>query len=270
MTIRRAARGFRRIPLGELWARRELIYFFVWRDLKVRYKQTALGVAWAVLQPLFTMLVFSLFFGRLAKMPSDGVPFTIFTFAALVPWTFFSNAVTQSSQSLVASANLLKKVYFPRLIIPLSAVLTGAVDLVLTLAVLGLLMIRYRIAPTAHLLLLPGALALAVIAANGVGLWLTALNVRFRDVRYVVPFLVQGWLFVTPIAYPSSIVPRKWLTLYALNPMVGVVDCMRFGLFGVGVSPGRTFLISTASALVILVSGALYFTQVEKTFADVA
>ena len=263
------SKGWVSLKLKELWEYRELLYFLTWRDLKVRYKQTALGAAWAIIQPFFTMVVFSLFFGRLAKVPSDGVPYPIFSFTALVPWTFFANGLTQSSNSLVGSANLITKVYFPRLAIPISSVLSGIVDFVLAFAVLLAMMLYYGIIPTVNVLWLPLFLLLALIASLGVGLWLSALNVEYRDVRYVVPFITQFWLFITPIAYPSSLLPEPWRTLYGLNPMVGVVEGFRWALLGTKTAPGPLIAVSSTAALVILVTGAFYFRRMEKTFADI-
>lgn len=257
------------LKLGELWAYRELLYFLVWRDLKVRYKQTVLGAAWAIIQPLMTMVVFSLFFGRLAKVPSDGIPYPIFSYAALVPWTFFANGLTQAANSLVTSANLLRKVYFPRLTIPVASVLSGVVDFALAFAVLLGMMAYYGVAPTTQVLWLPLLLLLALVAALGVGLWLAALNVQYRDVRYVVPFLTQFWLFATPIAYPSTLLSEPWRTVYGLNPMVGVVEGFRWALLGTDTQPGAVIAASSAAALLVLVSGAIYFRRMERTFADV-
>jgi lipopolysaccharide transport system permease protein len=248
---------------------RELLYFLVWRDVKVRYKQTVLGAAWAIIQPFMTMVVFSLFFGRLAGIPSEGVPYPIFSFAALVPWTFFANGLSQSANSLVGSANLLTKVYFPRLAIPIATVLSGAVDFVLAFVVLLGMMLFYRVTPTWNALWLPLFLLLALVTALGVGLWLSALNVQYRDVRYVVPFVVQFWLFATPIAYPSSLLPQLWRSIYALNPMVGVVEGFRWALLGTETAPGAMIFISAAAAVVILVSAMFYFRRMEDTFADV-
>ncbi|HSE30144.1 MAG TPA: ABC transporter permease [Pyrinomonadaceae bacterium] len=257
------------LNLRSLWEYRELLYFLTWRDIKVRYKQTVLGAAWAILQPLTTMLIFSLFFGRLVKVPSDGIPYPLFAFAALVPWTFFANGLNQSSNSLVSSANLLKKVYFPRLTIPLATVLAGVVDFVLAFAVLLLLMAFYRVIPTVNIIWTPLLLALAFVTSLGVGLWMSALNVRYRDVRYVVPFLVQIWLFATPIAYPSSLLSEPWRTIYGLNPMVGVVEGFRWALLGAKTAPGLMVLASALASLLILITGAYYFRHMEKTFADV-
>ncbi len=253
----------------ELWEYRELFYFLTWRDIKVRYKQTLLGASWAIIQPFFTMLVFSLFFGKLAKIPSDGIPYPIFAYAALVPWTFFANALTQSSNSLVQGSNLIKKVYFPRLALPISTVLGGVVDFVLAFSVLLLMMLYYGIAPTWNVIFLPFLLLLAFITSLGVGLWLSAMNVRYRDVRYAVPFLTQFWMFATPIAYPSSMLDEPWRTVYGINPMVGVVEGFRWALVGTDTAPGPIIAVSTLVSLGILVSGAFYFRRMEKTFADV-
>lgn len=263
------SRGWVALKLGELWHYRELLYFLVWRDVKVRYKQTALGATWAIIQPFFTMVVFSLFFGRLAKMPSDGVPYPIFSYAALVPWTFFANGLSQSSNSLVGSANLITKVYFPRLTIPIATVLSGVVDFAIAFAVLLVLMMYFGIVPTLNLIWLPAFLLLALVTALGVGLWLSALNVEYRDVRYVVPFLTQFWLFATPIAYPSSLLQEPWRTVYGLNPMVGVVEGFRWALLGTKTAPGPIVAASSAMALVLLLGGAFYFRRMEKTFADI-
>ncbi len=266
----RPSRGWVSLKLRDLWEYRELLYFLVWRDVKVRYKQTALGATWAIIQPFMTMVVFSIFFGRLANIPSDGIPYPIFSFAALVPWTFFANGLANASNSLVGSANLLKKVYFPRLVIPLAAVAAGIVDFVLAFVVLVGMMFFYGIVPTWNVIWLPFFVLLALVTALGVGLWLAALNVEYRDIRYVVPFLTQFWLFATPIAYPSSLLPEPWRTLYGLNPMVGVVEGFRWALLGTQTAPGVMVLISALAAILILVSGAFYFRRMEKSFADVA
>ena len=257
------------LKLGELWQYRELLYFLIWRDIKVRYKQTALGAAWAIIQPLFSMLIFSLFFGRLAKMPSDGLPYPLFSLAALVPWTFFANGLNQSSNSLVASANLLKKVYFPRLVIPIATVLAGVVDLALSFVVLLALMAFYGITPTINLLWMPLFILLALVTSLAVGLWMSALNVKYRDVRYIVPFIIQVWMFSTPIVYPSSLLSPPWRTIYGLNPMVGVVEGFRWALLGTNTAPGFMIGVSSAAALVILIGGAFYFRHMEKSFADI-
>jgi lipopolysaccharide transport system permease protein len=261
--------GWVGLKLRELFAYRELLYFFTWREIKVRYKQTAIGAAWAIIQPLFTMLIFLLFFGRLAKVPSDGAPYSLFTLAALTPWMFFANGLTQSSNSLVSNANLIGKVYFPRLTIPISAVLSGVVDFALSLALLLTLMAWQGYWPTLRILWLPLFLLLALVACLGVGLWLSALNVEYRDIRYTVPFLVQLWMFATPVAYPSSLLPEPWRTMYGINPMAGVVEGFRWALLGSGGAPGPMIAVSSVASVLILVSGAFYFRRMEKNFADV-
>lgn len=263
------SRGWVSLRLGELWEYRELLYFLVWRDIKVRYKQTALGAAWAIIQPFFTMVVFSLFFGKLAQVPSDGIPYPIFSYAALVPWTFFANGLSQSANSLVGSANLIKKIYFPRLVVPISAVLSGLIDFALAFAVLLAMMLYYGVMPTANLLWLPAFLVLALVTSLGAGLWLSATNVQFRDVRYTVPFLTQFWLFATPIAYSSSLLDEPWRTLYGLNPMAGVVEGFRWALLGSQTQPGPIVAVSALAAVVLLVSGAYYFRRMERIFADI-
>lgn len=269
VTIIKPSRGWISLNLRDLWEYRELLYFLTWRDIKVRYKQTVLGAAWAIIQPFFTMVVFSLFFGKLAKVPSDDIPYPIFSYAALVPWTFFANGLSQSSTSLVASANLIKKVYFPRLVVPISAVISGGVDFALAFGVLLGMMLFYGILPTGAVVWLPLLLLLALVTSLGVGLWLTAMNVQFRDVRYAVPFLVQAWMFATPIAYPSSLLDEPWRTLYGINPMAGVVEGFRWALLGTEAGPGPIILVSALVAVGLLVSGAYYFRRMEKTFADV-
>jgi lipopolysaccharide transport system permease protein len=256
------------LDLRELWDQRELVYFLAWRDIKVRYKQTALGASWAILQPIFGMAVFSVFFGKLARIPSDGLPYPLWSFAGLVPWTFFSQALTQSANSLVMSQNLLRKVYFPRLAIPIATVLSAAVDLALAFVVLVAMMAFYGVFPTTRVVLVIPLAALAFVAALGAGLWLAALSVRYRDVRYVVPVLVQFWLFATPIAYPSSLLPDNWRVLYAINPMTGVAEGFRWALLGANTAPGAMLAVSTVAAIVILIGGAYYFRSMERTFAD--
>jgi lipopolysaccharide transport system permease protein len=262
--------GWVSLKLRELWEYRELLYFLTWRDIKVRYKQTVLGAAWAVIQPFMTMVVFSLFFGNLAQVPSDGVPYPLFSYAALVPWTFFSTGLTMSSNSLVTSANLIKKVYFPRLVVPISTVLSGVIDFTLSFLVLIIMMLFFGILPTGNVVFLPFFLFLAFSTSLGVGLWLSAMNVQFRDVRYTVPFLTQFWLFATPIAYPSSLIENELLrALYGINPMVGVIEGFRWALLGVDTAPGPILIVSTSATILIMLSGLLYFRRMEKTFADV-
>jgi lipopolysaccharide transport system permease protein len=258
------------LRLGELWEYRELLYFFVWRDIKVRYKQTVLGVAWAIIQPFFTMIVFSIFFGRLAKVPSDGFPYPVWNYAALVPWHFFSYGLSQSSNSLVSNANMITKIYFPRLTLPIATVLSGVVDFVLAFLVLIIMMMFfYGITPTVNILWLPAFLLLALVTALGVGLWFSAMNVQFRDVRYTVPFITQFWLFATPIAYPSSLLSEPWRTIYGINPLVGVVEGFRWALLGTDTAPGLVIIVSSLVSLILLISGAYYFRRMEKSFADV-
>ena len=257
------------LPLAELWAYRELIYFFVWRDIKVRYKQTAIGAAWAVLQPLLTMIVFSLFFGRLAHIPSEGLPYPIFYYSALLPWMYFAAALQNSTTTIVENQRLVTKVYFPRLALPLASVLSGLVDFCVSFLMFIVLMLYYRIHVSWAILMFPAFLLLAVLTALGVGLWLSALNAIYRDVRYVVPFLVQFWLFASPVAYPSSLVPAKWRWLYGLNPMAGVIEGFRWSLAGRGAPPVRLIVVSSAVVLVVLLSGLAYFQKMETTMADV-
>lgn len=263
------SKGWVSLNLNELWRYRELVYFLIWRDVKVRYKQTVLGAGWAIIQPFFTMVVFSLVFGRLAKIPSDGIPYPIFSYAALVPWTFFANGLGKASISLVGNSNLIKKIYFPRLAIPIAAVLSGIIDFVLAFTLLIGMMFYYGIVPTSNVIWLPLLLMLSLFTSLGVSLWFSTMNVQFRDVQYIMPFITQLWLFATPIAYPSSLLPEPWRTLYGINPMVGVVEGFRWALLGTHSSPGPIVMVSTLVAVALLVSGALYFRRMEKTFADV-
>lgn len=263
------SRGWVSLKVRELWEYRELLYFLTWRDIKVRYKQTVLGAAWAIIQPLLTMVVFSLFFGRLAKIPSDGVPYPLFSYAALVPWSFFANGLNMASNSLVASSNLIKKVYFPRLAMPIATVLAGAVDFALAFIVLIGMMAIYGVPATPNVIWLPFFFLLAFIASLGISLWLSAMNVQFRDVRYVIPFLTQFWLFATPIAYPSTLLHEPWRTVYGINPMVGVVEGFRWALLGTNTAPGPIIAVSSLATVALLVSGAFYFRRMEKNFADI-
>lgn len=271
----RPTRGFRSLKLHELWEYRELFYFLVWRDVKVRYKQTALGAAWAILQPLLTMVIFTIFFGRLGGVGSDGVPYPIFSYAGLLPWTFFSQGVSQSAMSLVGSSNLIKKVYFPRLVVPAASVLSGLVDLAFSFVVLIGMMFVYHVVPSLAILALPLLVLLALVAATGAGLWLAVLNVEYRDVRYVVPFFIQIWLFVTPVIYPTGRVVEKLRSMgipgwiYGLNPMAGVVEGFRWSLLRTNVFPASLLMTSAAVSLLLLVSGAFYFRRMDRTFADV-
>lgn len=264
-----AKKGWIALKLQELWEYKELLYFLIWRDVRVRYKQTALGAAWAIIQPLFTMIVFSVVFGRLAKLPTDGIPYPLAAFAALVPWTFFANGLAQGSDSLVGSANLIRKVYFPRLMIPIASVSAGLVDFSIAFVMLLGMMAYYGVhAPFAQMLFVIPMLLLALITSLGVGFWLSSLNVRFRDVKYTLPFLTQFWLYATPIAYSSTMVPEEWRPFYGLNPMVGVVEGFRWALLGVNTAPGPMVAVSAIVSLAIFVSGAFYFRRMEKTFAD--
>jgi len=258
-----------KLDLGELWAYRELLYFFVWRDLKVRYKQTAIGALWAILQPFLTMLIFSLFFGRLAHIPSNGLPHSVFYYSALLAWIYFSGALGHATNTMIENQRVITRVYFPRLLLPVAAVVSGLVDLGFGLIVYFGMAIYYRISPNGAILLLPFFLLLAVLTALGVGLWLSALNAIYRDVRYIVPFLVQFWMFASPVAYPSSLVPEQWRWLYGLNPMAGVVEGFRWSLTGHGQPPSLLILASAAMVLVILLGGVAYFKKIEGTIADV-
>jgi len=268
-SIIRPSQGWASLRLGEIWNYRELLYFLIWRDIKVRYKQTVLGAAWAIIQPVFAMAVFSVFLGRLAKVPSDGLPYPIFTYCALLPWQLFAYAMAESGNSLVASQNLITKVYFPRLVIPIAAVLAGMMDFAIAFVVLLGMMIYYGITPTVAIWSLPLFLLLAIATALAIGLWLSALNVTYRDVRYTIPFLTQIWLFATPVAYPSSLLPEKWRALYGLNPLAGVVEGFRWALLGKAEGPGPLLAVSVVMVLVLLVGGLYYFRRMEKTFADV-
>ena len=265
----RPARGWIPLNLSELWQYRELLVFLIWRDIKVRYKQTVLGAAWAVLQPVFSMVVFSLFFGRLAKVPSDGIPYPVFAYCALLPWQLFAYALNESSNSVVANERLITRVYFPRLVIPIAGVLAGLVDFAIAFVVLIFLMLGYGIIPTATVATLPLFVLLAILTALAVGLWLSALNVQYRDVRYTIGFLTQIWLFLSPVAYPSSLVPARWRPLYGLNPMAGVVEGFRWALIGKTPAPGAMLGVSVIVVLLLLVGGLYYFRRMEKTFADV-
>jgi lipopolysaccharide transport system permease protein len=261
-------RGLFELRLREVWAYRELLYFFVWRDVKIRYKQTAIGVLWVVLQPVLNMIVFTLFFGHLAKLPSDGLPYPVFYFAALVPWTYFASALQMTTNVVVDNQRLITKVYFPRLILPISSALSGLVDFSISFGVLALFTFAYGIKPTLAALWLPVLLLLAVFTALGVGLWLSALNALYRDVRYVIPFVVQFWMFASPVAYPSSLVPARWRWLYGLNPMAGVIDGFRWAITGRGHAPGPLLLASTAVVALVLLGGLFFFNRMESTVAD--
>lgn len=268
-TFIKPARGWASLNLGDLWHYRELVYFMTWRDVMVRYKQTVLGASWAIIRPFMTMVVFSIFFGNLAKVPSDGLPYPIFTYTALLPWELFVSALNVASRSLVQNANMVTKVYFPRIILPLAAVLAGVVDFLFAFLVLIGMMIYYGVRPDPAIWALPLYLLLAMITSLGVGLWLSALNVLYRDIGYIIPFLTQFWLFITPIAYPASMIPERWRLLYALNPMTGVVDGFRWSLLGNQQSaPTGMLAVSSLIAVGVLVSGLFYFRRMERQFAD--
>jgi lipopolysaccharide transport system permease protein len=259
------------INVGEMWANRELLLFLVWRDIKVQYAQTALGAGWAVLQPLLTMLIFTVIFGRLAKIPSDGVPYSVFTLAALIPWMYFSNAFSAASSSLVASSNLITKVYFPRLIIPVVAVLSGLVNFAVSCVVLAIMMAWYHVTPSVLAIpMIPALLLLTILTATGVGCWLAAIYIQYRDVRHIVPFIVQIWMYISPVVYPSSLVPERYRTLYALNPMAGIIQTFRVVLLRTGEIPWGTLGISTIVGVSLFLSGTLYYRRTEHLFADVA
>ena len=262
-------RGWLDLNLREVWSARELLYFFVWRDVKVRYKQTAIGVAWAVLQPLLNMVVFSLFFGKLAKIPSAGLPYPVFYYCALLPWTYFATALASATTTVVDQQHIVTKVYFPRVVLPLAAVVSGLLDLGIGFVLFLAMMLYYRIEPGPAILMLPAFVLLAVLTALGVGLWLSALNAIYRDVRYVLPFLVQFWMFASPVAYPSSLVPERWRWLYGLNPMAGVIEGFRWSLTGRGQPPDLLLAASAGAVLAVLASGLFYFHRAESTIADV-
>ncbi len=264
-----ATKGWVAIDFKEMKLFRELLYFLTWRDIKIRYRQTIMGMSWAIMQPFFTMVVFSIFFGRLAKMPSDNIPYPLFCYSALLPWTLFANGVTKSANSLVGNSHLVKKVYFPRLFIPLSTVLAGLVDFILAFIILIGMAFYFNMLPSVHVLWLPFFTLEAVCASIGVGLIFSALNVQFRDVRFIVPFFVQLWMFLTPVVYPTSLLAKRWQLLYSLNPMVGVVDGFRWALLGVGSAPGPKILVSLCVTTIILIVGLFYFRRMERTFADV-
>lgn len=263
----RPARGWLAINLRELWEYRELLYILAWRDVKVRYKQTVIGALWVILQPIMTMALFSVIFGLFAKLPSNGIPYPIFVLTGLLPWQLFARALSDSSTSLVSNQSLVSKVYFPRIMIPLASVLAGMVDFGIAMVILVLMMLVYGVVPTAAILTLPLFLLLAIISAMAVGLWLSALNVKYRDVMYTIPFLTQFWFFATPIAYSSSIIPERWRGLFGLNPMAGVVEGFRWALLGAA-PPGAMLAVSVAIVIVLLVGGLIYFNRTEDSFAD--
>jgi len=257
------------LKLKELWEYRELFYFFVWRDIKVRYKQTVIGAAWAVIQPFFIMVVFSIFFGKLAKIPSENIPYPIFAYSALVPWTYFANSLTNATETMVANQRVITKVYFPRMILPISAVLSGLLDFAIAFIVLIAMMFWYGICPTSNVVFLPLFVLLTIVTALAVGFWTSAANAIYRDVRYVVPFLIQFWLFASPIAYPSSLVPEKWRAFYGLNPMAGVIEGFRWALLGKGEPPGPMLAVSVFIVIGMFIGGIIYFRHMEGTIADV-
>jgi len=253
----------------EFWDYRELLYFFIWRDIKVRYKQTVIGAAWAVIQPFFTMVVFSIFFGKFAKIPSDGLPYPIFAYCALVPWTYFANSLTKATNTMVMNQNVITKVYFPRLILPVSAVMSGIPDFLISFSILMGMMFFYGVIPTANLFFLPLFMLLVIMTALAVGLWTCAANAIYRDVQYVVPFVVQFWLFASPVVYPSSLVPEKWKTIYGLNPMSGIIEGFRWALLGRGEPSGPMLVVSVIITFCLLISGIIYFRKMEGTVADI-
>ena len=268
-TIIEPPRGIFDLNLREIWPYHELLFFLVWRDIMVRYRQTVLGVLWAILQPLFTMVIFSVIFGNFAKLPSEGIPYPIFTFTALLPWHLFSNALSSSSGSVVGSSRLLTKIYFPRLIIPLSSVGTGIVDFLLSFVILAGMMIYYGVPISWKLAAMPLFIFLVLLTALAVGLWLSALNVQYRDVGHTVPFLMTVWMYATPIAYSATLVPEKWRALYGLNPMVGVVEGFRWMLLDKPFPDVRMFIVSTVVIVVLFIGGLIYFKRMENYFADV-
>ena len=264
------SKGLAALNLRDLWTYRELVYFMIWRDIKVRYKQTMLGAAWAIIQPVMTMLVFTFLFGRIAKLPTDGdIPYPIFSYTALLPWGLFVAALNQASRSLTANQNMVTKIYFPRLVLPLASILSGLVDFVISFVILIGLMIYYNVTPSINALwALPLFLLLAIIAALGVALWLAAINVQYRDVNYALPFMTQFWLFITPVAYSSNLISDKWQLIYSLNPMAGVVNGFRWALLGTNTGPGPEMAVSVVISIIVLISGLFYFRNMEKTFAD--
>jgi lipopolysaccharide transport system permease protein len=267
-TVLEPPKSWLALRLGELWEFRELLYFLTWRDIKVRYKQTLLGATWAIIQPVFTMVIFSVIFGRLAKLPSDGIPYPIFSYTALLPWQLFSRAMADASSSLTTNQNMITKIYFPRLFLPASSILGGLVDFGIAFLVLLGLMVYYQTPLTWRVLWLPAFILLALVTAMAVGMWLSAVNVRYRDVKYVTPFLVQIWLYATPIAYSRTLIPDEWQLIYSLNPMSGVVDGFRWVLLGQSVEIGWLFSVSVLMVVVLFIGGLIYFQRMERTFAD--
>lgn len=268
-TVIEPDRGWLSINIKEVWAYRELLWILAWRDISVRYKQTAAGVGWAIIQPVMTMVIFTIIFGKFAKLPSDGIPYPLFSFCALLPWNYFSQSLSGSSDSLVGASNLITKVYFPRLVIPLSRVFAGLVDFAIAFMMLIGMLVWYGVMPGVGIFALPLFVLIAMITALSVGLWLTALNVKYRDVRFIVPFIVQFWLYASPVAYSSSLVPAKWLWLYSLNPMVGVIEGFRWAILGKAAPDPGMIVVSFSVVFVILVFGLFYFRRMEQTFADI-
>ncbi len=269
VTIIRPSRGWAFLRLEELWEYRELLYFLIWRDIKVRYKQTVIGAGWAILQPFFTMVVFSIFFGMLVGIPSEGLPYPVFYYSALLPWMYFANALNKATNTMIEHQHVITKVYFPRIFLPLAAVLSGLLDFAIAFTMLIGMMFFYGIVPTTASLLLPLFLLLAIATAFGAGLWLSAWNATYRDVKYVVPFLVQFWMFASPVAYPSSVVPEHWRWLYGLNPMAGVIEGFRWAVTGQGQPPGLVLFASAGAVILLVIGGLLYFQKMEATMADV-
>ncbi len=268
ITIISAKKGLGWINIREIWDYRELLYFLTWRDIIVRYKQTTIGVAWAVLQPLVMMIVFTLFFGKLAKIPSEGIPYALFAYTGLLPWQLFSRTLSDSTNSLLRNQRLITKVYFPRIIAPLATTLAAVVDFLIASVLLAFLMLAYGFPPSANIIFFPIFILLLIATALGVGLWLSALVVEYRDIVYVLPFVNQLWLFLTPVVYPSSIVPEKWQILYGINPMTGVVEGFRWALFGIGKGPSTMILVSSLIAILLFISGMIWFNYKEQTIAD--
>ncbi len=268
LIILRPSRGWSALELGDIWKYRELLVFLTWRELKVRYQQTLLGATWAILQPVLQMVVFTFIFGGIARMTSQGIPYPIFSYTALLPWGLFAKALTDAGRSMVSNRNMITKIYFPRLIMPMASVLSGLVDFMIAFVILLVLMVYYHITPTAAIWTLPFFLLLAIVAALGVGLWLSALNVEYRDVGHVLPFLTQIWMFVTPVVYPASRIPAKWQLLYSLNPMTGVVEGFRWALLGSGDAPTGMIAVSAMISVILLIGGLFYFRRMERTFAD--
>jgi len=268
-TVIKPAKGLMSLDLGEVWAYRELLSILAWRDISIMYKQSIIGIGWVIIQPVMTMIIFTIIFGKFAKLPSEGIPYPIFTYCALLPWSYFARSLSGSSNSLVGSSHLITKVYFPRLVIPFSKVFSGLVDFAIAFVILIGMMVWYRIMPTRGIFFLPLLLLVAMTASLGIGLWLTALNVKYRDVQFVVPFLVQFWMYASPVAYSAGIVPEKWRWLYGLNPMVGVIEGFRWALLGKSVPDAGMMLVSFCIVFAVLVGGLYYFKKMERSFADI-